>query len=100
MVNNRKRKKRFRLTRKGGKATVSCDWKSSQSLSTDGYKAAESIAVAWANEDKKGVCIVIEVAYDLDEEEEDLIEDDDSDTAIPMVKKAPKGKNIIGSEPS
>ena len=33
--------------------------------------------------------IVIEVAYDLNEED-DLIEDDDSDTAVPVVKKARK----------
>jgi hypothetical protein len=30
---------------------------------------------------------VIKVVYDLDGEEEDLIEDDDSDTVIPVVKK-------------
>jgi len=100
MVNDWGRKKRFRLTRKGGKATVSCDLKSSQFLSTvannpNGYKVAEGITVAWANDGKECVRIAIEVVYDLDKEEEDLIEDDDSDTAIPVVEGARKA---IGSE--
>jgi hypothetical protein len=39
------------------------------------------------------VRIVIEVVYDLDGEEEDLIEDDDSDTVIPVVKRVRKVKS-------
>jgi len=57
-VNNWSQRKRLRLTR-SGKATISCDLKSSQPLGTvadglDDYKAAEGIAVAWVNEGKKG----------------------------------------------
>ena len=82
------------MTRRGGKATVSCDLKSAQPLSTvandpGSYKAAESVAVAWVNEGKKGVRIEIDVVYDLNEED-DLVEDDDAGTVVLVVKKARK----------
>jgi len=99
-VNNWSQKKRLRLTRRSGKATVSCDLKSSQPLNTmvdgpDDYKAAEGIAVAWANEGKKGVHIGIKVVYDLEgEEEEDLIEEN-SDDVTPIAKKARKVSYIV-----
>jgi hypothetical protein len=78
-VNNWSLKKRLRLTRKSGRATISCDLKSSQPLSTavdssDDYKVAEGIAVEWVNEGKKGV----QVVYDLEEEGENPIEEDNS----------------------
>ena len=80
------------MTRKSGKATISCDFKSSQSPNTaandpDDYKAAEGIAAVWMSQGKKGVRVGIEVVYDLEEEEEDLIEKDSNDV-IPIAKRA------------
>jgi len=43
------------------------------------------------NEAKKGVRIRIEVVYDLEEEEEDLIEEDSDDVTL-IAKKSTKGK--------
>ena len=67
--------KGLRLTRRSGKATISCDLKSATTwygvVGPYDYKAAEAIAVAWVDESKKGVRIGIEVVYDLEEEEED-----------------------------
>jgi len=80
--------KKLRLTRKSGKATISCDFRSSQPLSTvvgcpDDYRQPRALR----NEGKKGVCIGIEVVYDLEEEEEDLIEKDSDDVML-IAKKA------------
>jgi len=49
-VNNWSQKKRIRLTRRSGKATISCGLKSLQPLSTvvddpDDYKVARGIAI-------------------------------------------------------
>jgi hypothetical protein len=53
MDTNWSQRSRLWLTRKSGKARISCDLKSSQPLSTVVDYKAEGIAVAWVNEGKK-----------------------------------------------
>ena len=52
-------RKKVQLTRRGGTATVSCDYKGALAISTqvddhDDYKSAEGIAVSLATEGKTG----------------------------------------------
>ena len=86
-------RKKIELTRCGGTATVSCDYKGAKPVSTqdddpDDYKSAEGIAVALATEGKKGVRLTIDIMYDL----EQVVDEDSAHSEVeqPQPKKARK----------
>ena len=90
--------RKIELTRRGGTATVSCDYKGAKPISTqvddpDDYKPAEGIAVALATEGKKGVRLIVDILYDL----EGVVDEEDSahsEVEQPQPKRARKVRQL------